>query len=266
METKLKTPVAALIFITACFCLVMIAGNRLSFATSEVTWFLDNTDVAMTNDYGNTFQPLIQSDKSIIKAKLIKKVEPSYPVEASKKGLMDTVVVQGKTDKEGNVVKVEVLKGDYDLLNKAAVEAIKQWKYEPMQIDGNPVAIAFTVSCRFWEDPQKKKTVSTKSAQAPEGESPPVQALGTIKQPKLIKKVEPVYPKEALKNNIKGVVIVEATTNAKGEVIASSILKSVPGLDEATLDAIKQWKFEPFYIDEKPRGLIFTVTLRFQLR
>jgi len=43
-------------------------------------------------------------------------------------------------------------------------------------------------------------------------------------------------------------------------------LRSVPLLDQAAIDAVKQWVYEPLIIDGQPKGVIFTVTIDFKLR
>lgn len=93
-----------------------------------------------------------------------------------------------------------------------------------------------------------------------------VRATGEIKPPKLIKKVDPVYPEEARKERIEGVVILEVTTDHFGRVADIKVLKSVPQLDQAAIEAVKQWEYEPLIIDGRPRPVIFTVTVSFRLR
>lgn len=86
-------------------------------------------------------------------------------------------------------------------------------------------------------------------------------------KPELIHKLEPVYPEEARKARIHGIVILEATTDIKGNVIKVKVLRPVhPLLDKAAIDAIKQWKYKPTIIDGKPRGVVFTVTVEFKLK
>src|SRR4030043_137473 len=90
---------------------------------------------------------------------------------------------------------------------------------------------------------------------------PPVKAVGEVQPPKLIKKVDPVYPEAARQAGVKGVVILECTTDAYGSVVSVKVLRSIPALDQAAIDAVKQWVYEPMIIDGKPRGVIFTVTV-----
>ena len=94
----------------------------------------------------------------------------------------------------------------------------------------------------------------------------PVRAIGEIRPPKLIKEVSPVYPEIARQARVEGVVIVEATTDIYGRVQNIKILRSIPLLDQSAIDAVRQWVYEPMIINGRPRGVIFTVTVRFQLK
>lgn len=101
---------------------------------------------------------------------------------------------------------------------------------------------------------------------ASETTEPPVRATGNITPPRLIQKVDPVYPEAARQARIEGTVILEATTDVYGRVKNTKVLKSVPPLDQAAIDAVTQWVYEPIIIDGNPRGVIFTVTVAFNLK
>jgi len=77
--------------------------------------------------------------------------------------------------------------------------------------------------------------------------------------------VEPLYPEIARQARVEGVVIVEATTDIHGRVQYVKILRSIPLLDQAAVDAVRQWVYEPMIINGRPRGVIFTVTVTFRL-
>jgi TonB family protein len=81
--------------------------------------------------------------------KLITKVDPIYPEEARKQGISGVVILSVRSDEEGNIVGVKIVKSPHELLSKASVEAVKQWKYEPMLIKGKPTPIIFTVTVTF---------------------------------------------------------------------------------------------------------------------
>jgi TonB family protein len=93
-----------------------------------------------------------------------------------------------------------------------------------------------------------------------------VRAVGDIKPPKLIKKVNPVYPEEAKKKGISGVVILVVRSDEKGDIAEVRISKSTDELlSKAAVDAVKQWKYEPMIIKGNPKPIIFTVTMTFKL-
>ena len=93
----------------------------------------------------------------------------------------------------------------------------------------------------------------------------PIRAIGEIKAPKLVKQVEPSYPEIARQARVEGTVILEAATDMHGRVQTVKVLRSIPLLDQAAMDAVRQWVYEPMIIGGRPRGLVFTVTVRFKL-
>ena len=93
----------------------------------------------------------------------------------------------------------------------------------------------------------------------------PVRAVGDVKPPRLIRRVEPRYPEIARQAGIHGVVILEAMTDIHGRVIDVRILRSLPLLDEAVVEAVRQWIYEPLMVNGRPRPVTFTVTVRFEL-
>ena len=97
-------------------------------------------------------------------------------------------------------------------------------------------------------------------------EAAPVRAAGEVRMPRLVKRVEPAYPEIARLARVQGTVILEATTDMYGRVVGVKVLRSVPLLDEAAVGAVRQWLYEPMVVSGRPRGVVFTVTLRFELK
>ena len=81
--------------------------------------------------------------------KLLKKVDPVYPKELRQAGIQGTVVLEIVTDIKGVPGKITVLKSESSELNAPAIEAVRQWIYEPMRVDGKPVPVTFTITMRF---------------------------------------------------------------------------------------------------------------------
>jgi protein TonB len=94
----------------------------------------------------------------------------------------------------------------------------------------------------------------------------PVRVGGNIKAPSKIKNVNPVYPPIAQSARVQGVVIIEATIGPDGRVKDAKVLRSIPLLDQAALDAVKQWQFTPTLLNGVPVPVIMTVTVNFTLQ
>jgi len=93
----------------------------------------------------------------------------------------------------------------------------------------------------------------------------PLRVGGEIKSPAKIRDVKPAYPAEARAAGVQGVVIVEILVDPAGEVHDVRVLRSIPILDEAALDAVRQWRFTPTLLNGEPRSLLMTVTVSFRL-
>lgn len=93
-----------------------------------------------------------------------------------------------------------------------------------------------------------------------------VRVGGGIMEPKKIRHVPPVYPDLALQAFVQGVVILEAVIDTNGDVADARVLRSVALLDQAAVDAVRQWKFTPTLMNGVPVPVLMTVTVNFSLR
>jgi TonB family protein len=75
--------------------------------------------------------------ESELRARLRTKVEPSYPAEARNRGVEGQVLLAVVVGADGSVLEASVESG-HPLLNDAALDAVRQWKFEPMLVDGAP--------------------------------------------------------------------------------------------------------------------------------
>ena len=78
--------------------------------------------------------------------------------------------------------------------------------------------------------------------------------------------VAPIYPAIAQRASIEGVVIIEAVIAVDGSVRDARVLRSVPLLDRAALDAVKQWRYVPTRLNGVAVPVIVTVTVQFRLQ
>jgi len=98
------------------------------------------------------------------------------------------------------------------------------------------------------------------------GDEPARRVGGNIKAPAKLKDVSPVYPPIAASAQVQGVVIIDATIDESGRVTQATVLRSIPLLDQAAVDAVRQWIFAPTLVDGRTVPVIMTVSVNFTLQ
>jgi TonB family protein len=214
-----------------------------------------------------------------------------YPAEASGISASGAVALVATVDDAGRVVEIrkarEPLALSPSTSNPAAVRmaadamlresasALRRWTYDP-PADG---PITFQVSFAFKPGADVTTTQTTTvpgvliasasgnitGGSAAAGGAMPVRVGGNIKAPVQISKVAPVYPLIAQSARVSGVVILETTIGVTGTVTDVRVLRSVPLLDQAAIDAVRQWLYEPTFLNGVPTPVIMTVTVTFTL-
>jgi protein TonB len=99
----------------------------------------------------------------------------------------------------------------------------------------------------------------------PPTEHPPVRVSDGVRIPRKIVDVAPVYPVIAINARKSGVVILEAVIDTRGYVKDVHVLRSIPLLDDAAIDAVRQWRYTPTLLNGQPVSVIMTVTVKFTL-
>jgi periplasmic protein TonB len=79
---------------------------------------------------------------------LIRKVPPTYPPLARQARIQGVVILQAQISKEGNIQNLQLISG-HPMLAPAAIEAVKQWKYKPYLLNGEPVEVDTQVQVNF---------------------------------------------------------------------------------------------------------------------
>jgi protein TonB len=180
-----------------------------------------------------------------------------------------------------------------EALLRSASDAVRQWQYDP-PADG---PIAFDVTFSFApgieaalvsQDAAPAAGAGQEFAAAPPPPPPPPPppvALGSptttataawepprrarfggdILAPQQIYMPNPVYPPAAEAARVQGVVMLEAAVGPDGRVSDARVLRSIPLLDQAAIDAVTQWRYTPTLMNGVPVPTVMTVTVRFAL-
>ena len=184
----------------------------------------------------------------------IKDVKPVYPQIAQAARISGVVIMEIIVDKNGDVRDARVLRS-IPMLDQAALDAVRQWRYTPTTLNGVPVELLMTATVNF--------TFGEPSAAAGQA---PLRVGGTIREPRKIFDVKPVYPQDAQAAQVTGIVIVEAIIGVDGKVASARVLRGMPMLDQAALDAVTQWAYEPTLLNGVPVQVVMTVTVNFTLK
>jgi protein TonB len=100
---------------------------------------------------------------------------------------------------------------------------------------------------------------------------PPVKPAGPVRihtgmqSPQKIVDVKPVYPPFARAAHVQGVVVLDAVLGVDGRVDQVRVLRSVPLLDQAAIDAVRQWRYTPTLLNGEPVRVLMTITINFKL-
>jgi protein TonB len=225
-------------------------------------------------------------------------VVPAYPAEAEAINGSAIVSFRVTLDESGRLAEIRqtnnpvvavpsttprnpaALDSAADALSRSAAAALQRWTYDaPAK---GPITFGVTFSFRPGVEPTMTQDAALRPPPPPPppgalvgrigmpattsaGGPAPVRVGGSIRQPTQVRRVNPVYPPEAQAARVQGVVILEAVIGMDGRVDDARILRSIPLLDLAALDAVRQWEYTPTLLNGVPVPVIMTVTVQFTL-
>jgi len=105
----------------------------------------------MSASSGNVHKPVPQTlrvSQGISQGMLLKRVQPVYPQQARQMRLQGAVQLEANIGKDGGITSVKITSGD-SILARAALDAVKQWKYKPYYLNGEPVEIQTQITVNF---------------------------------------------------------------------------------------------------------------------
>ena len=90
----------------------------------------------------------VRVSQGVTQGLLIRKVQPAYPALARQARIQGTVLLQAEISKTGDIINLQAISG-HPMLVPAAVEAVKQWKYKPYILNGEPVEVDTQITVNF---------------------------------------------------------------------------------------------------------------------
>jgi len=243
----------------------------------------------------------VRVGEDAMRAVLVKKVAPIYPPLARQARIQGTVILRIVIDKSGNVFSVQLVSG-HPMLSPAAMEAVRQWKYEPYLVNGEPVEVETNVQVNFKLEGEPASANPPESApgtgpgEVPGGipgatpgqnvrfgvvggviapatasdSSHPalpkrVRVSSGVSQGLLQRKVSPTYPPDARQQRIQGVVVLKVEIDKDGNVYDVELISGHPLLAPTAIDAVRLWKYKPYLLNGEPVAIETQVQVNFTL-
>lgn len=219
-------------------------------------------------------------------------VPPTYPAEARAVDAVALVTMRVTLERTGRIAEIrrlnnpfvrvppgapsspEALRSVGEAMVDSAAAALSQWQYDA-PADG---PVSFNIAFNFQPGAETTATQDSRSfspgtvitlpppsAPAWPAAAGAVRVGGNVRAPTQMRRVNPVYPPEARDARIQGVVIMEAIIGEDGRVRDTRVLRSIPALDAAALDAVRQWEYQPTLMNGAPVPIVMTVTVQFTL-
>jgi len=99
----------------------------------------------------------------------------------------------------------------------------------------------------------------------PAAPQPPIRLRSGMEPPRKTVNVLPRYPSSAQTARIEGAVVLDAVIDATGRVTDVRVIRSIRLLDQAAIDAVREWRFTPTLLNGNPVPILLTVTVQFKL-
>jgi protein TonB len=90
----------------------------------------------------------VRVSQGVSQGLLVHKVTPAYPPLARQARIQGTVVLQALIGKDGTIQNLKLVSG-HPMLASAALEAVKEWRYKPYYLNGEPVEVETTINVNF---------------------------------------------------------------------------------------------------------------------
>ncbi len=164
----------------------------------------------------------------------VKMVPPVYTEAMHANPVHGEVSIECEVDARGLVSNATVVKSLSADADKAALESVQQWIFEPAVKDGQPAAARLRIPVRF-------------------GASPAGVASKLDSPPRPLKQVPPVSTDAMRRSMLKGTVTIECIVDEQGRVTDARVARSLtPEADRAALECAQKWLFKPATRDGQP--------------
>jgi TonB family protein len=225
--------------------------------------------------------PPEQVPNDAMRALPVKRVSPIYPPLARQARIEGKVILRVTVTRAGDVQNLQLISG-HSMLAPAAIDAIKQWKYQPYQVNGELVDVQTTVQVNFKLAtkptpsgiagdvpggllPGTIGSIASEAAPIPADSANRVRVSEGVMRAFRIEESDAVYPPLALQARIEGTVILRLQISKAGDVEKLDLISGHPMLAPSAIEAVKQWKYKPYLVNGDPKPVETVVSINFAI-
>lgn len=159
--------------------------------------------------------------------------------------------LQFDVDEQGLPANISALKLSDSKWETDMINAVRQWRFRPGLLEGQPVVVSCGLSFTVGKAPERTDAF---------------RIGGDISAPRVALKVEPDYSEEARRSRFEGTVVLFVVVDKNGAPRDLKVIRSLGlGLDEKAIEAVEKWKFNPGKKDDKPVAVQATIEVNFRL-
>ena len=187
---------------------------------------------------------------------------PVYPESLIDSGLDGVAKIKFTVNEKGLVEDADVLEATKPEFGEAALVALKQWRFKPATVDGEPVSKKVSIPFQFTASIENKLNARIGRKVYQEITADKVRPRDLDERPVVVKRVRAPYPPQLDGTGVDERVTVEVTIGPDGLVYNPDITKvQQPVFLLPALVAASQWEFEPPLKDGKPVYCAFEMTV-----
>lgn len=202
---------------------------------------------------------------AVATGQLVKKVAPVYPQIAMAAHVEGTVTLHALISATGTVEHLNVISGP-PMLVTSAMDAVRQWQYQPYLLNGQPVEVETTINVNFSLENAVPSPSPTPESNASPGPQSSLTPPNNRSLPVLIYKVDPEYTAEAKAAKVQGPVVVNLIVNQQGLPENVHVVRGLNlALDERAVVAVRQYRFQPAIREGQPVSVPVNVEVKYQL-
>jgi TonB family protein len=177
----------------------------------------------------------------------ISQPQPVYPDAAKAQHIQGVVVLRARIAKDGTVKDLQLISGPPALV-VSAIDAVRQWKYKPFLLNGEPTEVDTTININYTlgdsEPPvQPGATPAPGTPQASSSEQNPPPISARLVQTITIAASDPAYPPIAKAAHVQGYVLLRVAVGKTGEAEDIKLISGLPMLVSSAMEAARKWKF-----------------------